>query len=240
MYSTCDRFSRLLLADLERHPVNTNPFFLAFAREYLPLEQLRAFLGQYHYFCKHFVKLLEGLLYHTPVDEIDLRIELSKTLFSELGSGRQDCAHITLLTRFAKALGMNDLELAGVTPSPVVRTYMDVLRRLFMQSGYLAALGSEAAVEVTAISEFRYLYPGLQKYSVFNEDDLVFFKLHLNEEACHGQWLLQAVAKTAKSEQDQQTVLAAALETADAWHAFWLGLYPLVFRRPFEVTCTPS
>ena len=234
MQPTDDRYVLELLSDLERHPVNSNSFFLTFEREHLTIEQLRAFVSQYHYFCKHFVKLLEGLLYHTPVDEVDMRIELTKTLFSELGNGRRDGAHITLLTRFTRALGMTEAELSRVTPIPAVWKYMETLRRLFMGSGYLAALGAETSVEVTAASEFRYLYPGLKKYRLFKDDDLIFFKLHLNEEEFHGQWLLQAVQQTARSEQERLLVRSAALETANAWHAFWLGLDAAVLGRQLE------
>jgi len=234
MKPTDDRFALELLADLEHHPVNSNSFFLTFEREHLTIEQLRAFVGQYHYFCKHFVKLLEGLLFHTPVDELDMRVELTKTLFSELGNGSRDRAHITLLTKFTRALGMTEAELARVTPIPAVRKYMETLRRLFMNTGYLPALGAETAVEVTAASEFRYLYPGLKKNHLFNDDDLIFFKCHLSEEEFHGQWLLQAVQRTARSQQDRLLVRAAALETADAWHAFWLGLEASVLGHKLE------
>lgn len=225
-----------LLAELERHPVNANVFFTAFETGWLTQAQLQAFLRQYHYFCKHFVKLLEGLLYNTPLDQVEMRIGLVKTLYSELGNGRPDRAHITLLNRFAGAVGLTETDLARTVPIPAVEQYMQVLRRLFVESDYLTALGAETAIEVTAVSEFRYLYPGLQKYSCFREDDLEFFKLHLHEEECHALWLLNAVNRTATGEADIAVVEAAAQQTADAWHRFWLGLYREVFGKPADAT----
>ncbi len=76
-----------MMEELTTHPVNSNEFFQRFKEQRLSRDQLQRFLRQYHYFCKHFVKLLEGLLYKTPVDEIEMRVELIKTLHSELGSG---------------------------------------------------------------------------------------------------------------------------------------------------------
>lgn len=225
-------FRESLVSTLEAHPVNTNAFFLAFEAEYLTQEQLRTFLRHYHYFCKHFVKLLEGLLFHTPLEQTQMRIELVKTLYSELGNGQHDQAHLALLDRFAQALGLPPADLAATTPLPEVQRYMRLLHHLFMDSDYLVALGAETAVEVTAASEFKYLYPGLHKYSCFHEDDLIFFKLHMQEELTHGQWLLQAVEQTARTPEDRARVLAAARETADAWHTFWLGLFQAVFGRP--------
>ena len=227
-------FLQSLVSFLDEHPVNTNAFFRAFEAEYLTPDQLRVFLRHYHYFCKHFVKLLEGLLFNTPLEQVEMRIELVKTLHSELGNGHLDQAHITLLNRFAQALGLTPSDLDATTPLPEIQRYMQLLHRLFIESDYLVALGAETAVEVTAASEFKYLYPGLRKYSYFQDNDLIFFKLHLQEELSHGQWLLEAVEKTAQSPEDRAKVLAAARETADAWHAFWRGLYREVFGRPAD------
>src|SRR6266852_3138540 len=93
-----------LVQELKAHPVNTNAFFQAFKDQRLSRTQLRTFLRQYHYFCKHFVKVLEGLLYKTPVDALEMRVELAKTLHSELGNGRAEQAHIRVLERFATAV----------------------------------------------------------------------------------------------------------------------------------------
>jgi pyrroloquinoline quinone (PQQ) biosynthesis protein C len=229
MDATQTTFLNGLARELEQHPVNCNPFFEAFRDRYLSDLQLRTFLGQYQYFCKHFVKLLEMLLYRTPIEQLEMRIELLKTLYSELGAGRVEKAHIRLLNRFARAVGLSEAQLEQTTPIPEVATYLLVLRRLFGEAGYLTALGAELAVEMTAASEFRYFYPGLVKYQRFQEDELEFFKLHLQEEQDHSNWLLAAVRKTAHSAQDEQQVAAGARQTAAAWGIFWDGMYRTVF-----------
>ncbi len=218
-----------LMDELQRHPVNANPFFLAFRERPLSPEQLQVFMRQYHYFCKHFVKALEGLLYHTPVDQMEMRIELAKTLHSELGGGVAERAHITLLERCCGTTGLSRAELGRTVPLPEVDAYLTLLHTLFVESHYLVALGAELAVEVTAGSEFQYLYPGLKQYPAFQEQDLEFFKLHLTEEPCHSAWLLEAVQRTAHTEEEQALVQAGARETADGWLRFWDGLYRAVF-----------
>jgi pyrroloquinoline quinone (PQQ) biosynthesis protein C len=230
--STHHHFLESLVGELEGHPVNSNLFFQSFAAEHLSREQLQTFVRQYRYFCKHFVKLLEGLLFQTPVDQLHMRVELAKTLHSELGSGDPEQAHIALLDRFAASIGLTANALDLTIPLPEVAAYLTVLRRLFLESDHVIALGAETAVEVTAASEFRYFYPALRRYGEFSERDLAFFHLHLQEEEHHGQWLLQAVEKTATTEDRQQRIVEAARETADAWHRFWLGLYPSVFGKP--------
>jgi len=225
-----ESFVDSLVAELTRHPVNSNPFFQTFLDQRLTQSQLQAWLIQYHYFCKHFVKLLEGLLYRTPVEELEMRVQLAKTLDSELGSGRSEQAHITLLERFADALGVNGAELRRSFPIPAVEQYLRILHRLFTQEDYLAALGAELAVEVTAAAEFRYFHPGLLQYHRFSPDDLVFFELHLKAEDDHGRWLADAVQKTAKSSADLKRVATGARTTADAWQRFWEGMHHAVFQ----------
>ncbi len=220
-----------LVSEIERHPVNANAFFMAFRDRPLSPGRLRAFLLQYHYFCKHFVKVLEGLLYNTPVEELDMRVELSKTLHSELGGGRSEQAHIRLLARFAAAAGVSQTELDRAAPMPESAAYLATLQRLFVESDYLTALGAEMAVEITAGSEFRYFYPGLQKYGRFSAHDLVFFEMHLEAEDCHGAWLTEAVRKTARTTADLERVARGARTTADAWQAFWEGMYREVFDK---------
>ncbi len=218
-----------LVLELQAHPVNTNEFFRTFKARKLQPRQLRGFTGQYHYFCFHFVKVLEGLLYHTPIHEIEMRTELAKTLYSELGSGSPDRVHIRQLERFASSIGLRPQDLQCTLPIPEVTTYLDTLRRLFLHSGYLTALGSALAVETTAASEFEYFVPGLEQYEQFHHGELEFFTLHLAEEQRHGNWLVEAVRKTARSEDDLQRVAEGARETADAWLEFWAGMYRMVF-----------
>ncbi len=218
-----------LVLELRAHPVNTNEFFRTFRTQKLQPQQLRAFVQQYHYFCFHFVKVLEGLLYHTPIHEMEMRTELAKTLYSELGSGSPDRVHIRQLERFASSTGLQPRDLEDTVPIPEVTTYLDTLRQLYLDSGHLTALGAALAVETTAASEFEHFVPGLEQYAQFQPRELEFFTLHLAEEQHHGNWLVEAVRKTARSEDDLHRVAAGARETADAWMEFWAGMYRMVF-----------
>lgn len=218
-----------LVEELQTHPVNSNEFFRSFEAKRLTPRQLRVFVRQYHYFCFQFVKVLEGLLYHTPIEQIDMRIGLAKTLYSELGSGSPDHVHIRRLEHFAHSIGLHPRDLEETEPIPEVRSYLETLKRQFLKSNYLTALGAELAVETTASSEFEYFFPGLQKYNQFSRRDLEFFESHLAEESEHKGWLMEAVCKTAQSPEDLEQIFAGARETADAWLEFWEGMYRAVF-----------
>ncbi len=218
-----------LLSELAAHPVNTNRFFVDFQDHHLTPAQLHTFIRQYHFFCHHFTKELEGLLYHTPIKELEMRVELTKTLYSELGSGSSNDAHIRDLELFAQVAGLDQDDLNMTHPIAEVQEYLDTLHHFFVESGYLQALGAELAVETTAASEFRFFVPGLQKYSQFTTQDLRFFTMHLAEEVRHRDWLTLAVHHTVKSTHDLELVALGARTTADAWHAFWDGMHRAVF-----------
>lgn len=229
-----------LVNELKAHPVNTNKFFVDFRDHYLTNDQLRCFVKQYHFFCFRFVKILEGLLFRTPLEELEMRIQLTKTLYSELGNGVTEQAHVRHLERFARILGIPQSDLRQTRPTPAVEQYLTVLDRLFLQGGYLKALGAELAVETTAISEFRFFLPGLQKYPQFSAEDLTFFSMHLQEEAHHSDWLTEAVRKTAPSSEDLELVAIGARETADAWNQFWMGMHESVFHLSITGIRTPD
>jgi len=218
-----------LVGELQEHPVNTNKFFLTFKERQLSPQQLRVFIRQYHYFCFHFVKVLEGLLYYTPIECVEMRAELAKTLYSELGSGLPEHVHIRQLERFAYSIGLHFKDLENTTPIHEVTMYLEILRRLFLRSSHLTALGAELAVEATAPSEFQYFFLGLQQYERFSRHDLEFFEMHVAEEEIHCQWLIDAVRRTAKSDNDLLKVTSSAREVADAWLEFWDGMYRAVF-----------
>ncbi len=218
-----------LIGEIQTHPVNTNEFFRIFKVRQLSPRQLRVFIRQYHYFCFQFVKVLEGLLYHTPIEQVEMRTELAKTLYSELGSGSPERVHIRQLERFAHSIGLHPRDLKDTEPMQEVTQYLDTLRRIFSGPSHLAALGAELAVEITAVSEFQYFFPGLQQYEQFDRRDLAFFELHMAEEEVHGEWLIEAVRKTAKTEEDLHEVANGAREVADAWLEFWDGMYRAVF-----------
>jgi pyrroloquinoline quinone (PQQ) biosynthesis protein C len=220
-----------LMEELTSHPVNHHPFFERFHAEYLSRAQLQAFFRQYHYFCKHFVKALEGLLHATPIDKVEMRVELIKTLHSELGSGSYEQAHIKQLERFGEKLALRESDLKRTEPIPEVTAYLRKLHQLFVEIDYLVALGAELAVETTAASEFRYFTPGLSKYPDFTSDALIFFELHLQEEQHHSDWLRDAARKTATTPEQLAQVASGARQTADAWHEFWDGMYREVFQE---------
>ncbi|WP_447969042.1 TenA family transcriptional regulator [Nitrospira sp. M1] len=218
-----------LLNELRTHPVNSNDFFVDFRDRVLTTAQLQRFIKQYHFFCHRFVKLLEGLLYQTPLEELEMRVELTKTLYSELGSGSLNHAHIRQLERFAEAAEISKQDLRQTQPVPEVQGYLDIVHNLFMEAGYLQALGAEWAIETTAISEFQYFLPGLQKYPQFTPHDLTFFSMHLEEEMAHSDWMTQGVRHTAKNYEDLEQVALGARQTVEAWHSFWKGMHRTVF-----------
>lgn len=218
-----------LTQELEAKPVNHNNFYKRFRDETLSQEQLRRFAKQYFWFCDQFITVLVGLIYNTPSNQGAMRLELIKTLYSEMGYGKEENIHLNLLRRFTTALGINEEELQTVTPTPKVAAYIEGLDELFTRSDFRKAVGAEFGVEVTAALEFTYLSPGIEKYKQFTKQDIYFFPFHLAEEELHSDWLTQAVLNICQTEEDLALIREGALKAADLWGEFWEGMEAYVF-----------
>ena len=225
-----DSFLLDLAKKLREAPVNRTPFYYKFRDRNLSEEQLRRFAVQYFWFCKNFIRVLVGLVYNTPDSEEEVRLQLVKTLYSELGYGKKEGIHLNLLRKFTTALNISQQELDEAVPIPDVEQYIRELGDIFLKADYREAIGAEFGVEITAAPEFTFLYPGVKKYSRFSPEDIIFFKFHLTEEELHGDWLTEAVAKIAESDKDRRLVEKGALRAAELWNQFWVGMDQYVFR----------
>ncbi len=220
-------FTDNLSQELETLPVYNNKFFTTFKTEYLTEVQMKKFAGQYFWFCQNFITALIGLIYNTPPTEA-VRMELLKTLWSEMGYGKDEAIHLNLLRQFTTRLGLSEHDLQQVTPIPEIKNYIDYLGTIFLTGDYREAIGAEFGVETTAADEFTYLYPGIKKYENFSAADIHFFAFHLIEEQQHGSWLAEAVEKIARTPEDEVFIRKGALEAGKLWGEFWEGMYRYV------------
>ena len=94
-----------------------------------------------------------------------MRVELAKTLYSELGNGSPSHAHIRHLERFARSTGVTQANLKATQPVPEVQQYLDLLQHLFVEAGHLQALGAELAVENNRRIRISILYTWLTEIS---------------------------------------------------------------------------
>lgn len=217
-----------LVDQLESSPVNSNPFFVRFKTEKLSQEQLVKFSKQYFWFCQNFITALCGLIYNTPVELEDTKLELIKTLYSEMGYGKKQGVHLNLLRNFTSALGISEEDLKSVQPIPEVKGFIEKLTDLFANRDYRESIGGEFAIEVIAAPEFTYLYPGIQQYD-FSPEEIIFFKFHLAEEELHGDWLTEAVRQMVKTQEDFDLVKVGAQQAEQLWADMWDGIYREVF-----------
>ena len=225
-----DNYLKDLTKRLQEAPVNRTPFYYKFRDRSLSDEQLRRFAVQYFWFCKNFIRVLVGLIYNTPDSEEEVRLELVKTLYSELGYGQKQGIHLNLLRKFTAALNISEQELNEAEIIPEVEQYIRELGEIFLKADYREAIGAEFGVEITAATEFTFLYPGVKKYLWFSPEDIVFFKFHLAEEKKHGDWLTEAVSKIVVKDEDRRLVERGALRAAELWNQFWIGMDRYVFR----------
>ncbi len=220
-----------LTQEVKKSPANSNPFFQKFKDDFLTREQLQIFARNYFVFCREFIPTLAGLIFNMPMKEEDIRLELVKTLYSEMGYGNKKAVHLNLLKKFTDALGLNSEELMTASACPKIQAFNEGLRDLFVKSDYRVALGAEFAIEIIAAPEFTYLYPGVKKYKEFSDLDIIFFKFHLEEEQLHGDWLTEAVKNLLKTDEEKKLVWQGAHEAVALWGQMWEVMMEEVFQK---------
>lgn len=220
-----------LIASLRALPVNCNRFYVRFRAGGLSFEQLRTFAGPYYWMCIQYEgRLLPGLIARVPIAEDAIRLELVRTLYSELGACDPHRVHAALFAKFMRAIGCTDAAIADAAPISAVAAYVEQLDDVFRRGSFTTALGAALGVEVTSATEFEYLTPGALTYRpTLGDDALEYFTLHAIEEEHHSDWLAAAARAAARSPTDILELREGAMLAARLWTDFWEDMYTHVF-----------
>lgn len=168
---------------INKHRAVNNKFFDCWINSRLCLKQIQLFARNYWEWTFRFPEALASLIANT--DDIDVRAEYSKTLYSELGYGDSKKVHSELFKNFAYEL----LTEMSKKDSQQVSNFMDApllpatialnkwQKELYTVS-YTKAVGAQLALEWQAYAMISRLYEGARNYmDLWNEGE----KFH---EAC--------------------------------------------------------
>ncbi|MSR87222.1 pyrroloquinoline quinone biosynthesis protein PqqC [Candidatus Peribacteria bacterium] len=186
-----------------------HPFYLKWSKGELTLDDLRIYAKEYF----HLVERIPGI-----VDRVRARVR-DRDLQMRIGeSMREEQEHVELWKRFAKSLGISEVELTAHTPSQKVIDAVQSLEQVAEQGaeeGITAMYAMEA--ELPKIAETK--KNGLCAfYGLTSEDAQIYFDEHLKEEKHLAVWRsfevdndrAQAAASTSLTAQNQ--VLDAVCE----------------------------
>lgn len=235
MMSGAKAFLARLRREIEEHPaVNhlllnrlaTSPFskqdYLVFAQNHFPLVCV-------------FTHYLERLLVRAP--DSDAKLWLAKVLVDEYGEGSEGKDHSEMYARFLSAAGGDPASVKRErVPKPAHR-FISRHRKLVSERPFLEGLGAVGPGHEWAIPKmFEAVIPGLRRAG-FNEEEIAYFTLHVEQDDDHGSWLEEALAEYATTPEAQAQVRRGTLASLDARYAFWEGVQReiVLYRQPRSV-----
>ena len=208
-----------------------HPFYIAWSKGELTLEQLRQYTGQYLHHVLAEPTYLSAVHSNTPHFASDgtsdlraLQTILQNLVDEELGPRN----HPALWKRFAAALGLSERDLAEAAPLPatqnLVRTFTDICRNRPYYDGLAALHAFES--QVPAIAEVK--IDGLQRFYGFTDPrDFEFFSVHKEADVAHSDAEWSLIERAADSPAKEASVLNATSTACETLWRFLDGVYDL-------------
>ena len=208
-----------LRAEIASHPAVNHLFLNRLATSPFARVDYRVF-GENHFslVCV-FTSYLERLLLRGPAS--DAKLWLAKVLVDEYGEGSRGEDHATLYGRFLHACGSSlGREDDTRVPASAYR-FIKEHRRIVHEEPFLVGLGAVGPGHEWAIPKmFEAVIPGLRRAG-FEEDEIQYFTLHVDQDGDHGAWLEEALALHATTPETQAQVRHGAMASLKARGEFW-------------------
>jgi len=208
-------------------PVDENQFYDSFRARNLSKAELQFFADQYFYYIRTFPQILAGLSHR--VDDEAVRVELAKTIVSELGEGLPGKKHFELFQKVVRPLGIQFPDYHEVDHIPESEALVDGLRQIFLRDSPVTAVGGHYTIEKVGLGMIHNLYEGFRRYPEITVEDMEYFHLHLYLEADHVDWIMEAVRQYADDPANHPALEDGAARVAKLLADFWEGLYQNIF-----------
>lgn len=230
--------SRTFLQDL-RHQVETHPavnhlFLNRLATTPFAKQDYAVFAENHFPLVCVFTSYLERLLIRAPTS--DSKLWLAKVLVDEYGEGSEGKDHATLYEAFLRSAGGRS-KRGGEKPPPPAAEFIREHIRIVEQEPFLVGLGAVGPGHEWAIPKmFAAIIPGLRRAG-FDEQEIGYFTLHVEQDEDHGAWLESALERFATNDRARTEIRRGAMLSLDARRKFWSGVQSAVvkWRQPYSV-----
>jgi pyrroloquinoline-quinone synthase len=231
--------AQAFLADLREeiatHPAVNHLFLNRLATSPFSRQDYRVFAENHYPLVCVFTHYLERLLVRAPDSEA--KLWLAKVLVDEYGEGSEGKDHSTMYARFLAAAGGDPASIRSARVAPPAHHFISAHRRLVSERPFLEGLGAVGPGHEWAIPKmFDAVIPGLRRAG-FEEEEIAYFTLHVDQDGDHGAWLEEALASYATTSEAQAQIRRGALASLEARYAFWEGVQRQVvlYRQPRSV-----
>jgi pyrroloquinoline-quinone synthase len=202
----------------------THPFYVAWTKGELSLDQLRGYAGQYMHHVLAEPTYLSAVHSNTPHFTSDGKSDLharqtilQNLVDEELGPKN----HPALWKEFAAGLGLSDDDLAKTAALPATQRLIETFTDLCRNRPYYAGLAALHAYEsqVPAIAAVK--IEGLRRfYGIEDPGALEFFSVHEKADVWHSAQEWRLIERAADTPEKQADVLAATRAACDALWSF--------------------
>jgi pyrroloquinoline quinone (PQQ) biosynthesis protein C len=182
----------------------------------------QVFSGQHYALVGTFTRYLELLLVQAPSSQA--KLWLAKVLIDEYGerSGQED--HATHYRRFMLACGWPEEEIEQVRLHPAVVEFITEHLRLCLQQPFLVGLGAVGPGHEWAIPlMFAEIIGGLERAG-FTPEEMAYFTLHTAQDVDHANWLEEALATFATTQEAQEQIALGCRLSLAARERLWWGI----------------
>lgn len=226
-------FVNRLHQDVLDSKINENDFFKKFSSEVPTKEVAEFFSQQYYYYIRTFPQILAGLSHRVSSEKV--RLEISKTVVSELGAGHGP-AHFNMFEDVLKSVGILLAEIDQANYIQEAIDLVDGLREIFLLEHPDVALGGHYAIEETGLPMIKNLYEGFRQMKGGTTESLGYFYLHLFLEVDHVDWITKAVIDRAGSIDAQERMAEGNRRVLVLLNSFWAGLYRDAYKHGLKKT----
>ncbi len=193
--------ARRFLAELRReiacHPGVNHLFLQRLATSPFSKADYRIFAENHYALVCVFTSYLETLLFRAPDSES--KMWLAKVLIDEYGEGSDGDDHAELYAGFMGATGGDASTISGRPLHEPAHRFIATHREIVRQEPFLVGLGAVGPGHEWAIPQmFESVILGLRRAG-FDEQEINYFTLQVEQDVDHGLWLEEARERHATS-----------------------------------------
>ena len=228
-------FLKQLREEIEAHPGVNHLLLNRLATSPFSRQDYRVFAENHYPLVCVFCSYLERLLVRAPDSES--KLWLAKVLVDEYGEGSEGHDHATLYGTFLDSSGGNTKSRHELrVPAPAAE-FIATHRRVTATEPFLVGLGAVGPGHEWAIPKmFASVIPGLRRAG-YDEEEIHYFTLHIDQDEDHGTWLEEALARYAVTAEAQEQIRRGALLSLEARRRFWDGVQRAImtWRQPRSI-----
>lgn len=233
-------FLKTLRKEVESHPGVAHPFLSRAAQVPFTREDYRVIGLQHYPLVGRFTTYLEHLLLSAP--DSDSKSWIAKVLVDEYGEGSEGKDHAELYREYLQSCGASNEEIFITPLHPAVTHFVKEHLRIVREEPFLVGLGALGPGHEWAIPKmFPMIVKGLRNAG-FQEKEILYFALHMEQDIDHGLWLEEALERFAVQKTAQKEIRKGALLSLEARRQFWDGVQSKVvqWRQPLSFHLRPN